>query len=195
MMKTKAHQNKLMKIITMPIRALAKARDFYVRSMNNYADKVCYGGAGFGSSAYGDPLPRSFSTNSVRSNDNGDDFKELVRAASTSTLGNRIDLSHSNTFASSNNNNNVLQKGKESLAGNSKLSGVPRSASVGMAKIEEDKPCEFGDFGTIGMKFDVDNDKKGNDNNKRQAMKDKFRLFPRSRSYAVGSTKRAPGLF
>lgn len=172
MMKAKAnHQNKFMKILAMPIRALAKARDFYVKSMNNYADKVHYGaGPGFGSAGYS--VPRSFSTNSMRSSSNEDDFRELVRAASTSTLGNRIDLTSAFSGANSSNSSS-LQPQKQGTI----IRGVPRSASVGMAKIEEDKPCEF----------DVDDER---EKDEPQMNKGKFRMFPRSRSYAVGATKR-----
>ncbi|KAL2894957.1 Plasma membrane fusion protein PRM1 [Bienertia sinuspersici] len=168
---TKTHQNKLMKIIKMPIRALAKARDFYVRSMNNYADKACYGGG----ISYADPLPRSFSTTSTRSNDN-DDFRELIRAASTNTLGNRIDL-----------NSVITNKNKPhhnlSNSNNGGIKGVPRSASVGMAKIEEDKPIEFNDnFNGVNLGLGV--------NDGGNVKQSKFGIFPRSRSYAVGATKR-----
>lgn len=174
-MKSKTPQNKLMKIIKMPIRALAKARDFYVRSMNNYADRACYGGV-----PYADPLPRSFSTTSTRSSDN-DDFKELVRAASTSTLGNRINLN--TTLSDHATNTNSRGNARGNLNG---LKGVPRSASVGMAKIEEDKPIEFND------NFDNGNGNGGVNNGGNR--KNKFGIFPRSRSYAVGATKTS-GLF
>ncbi|XP_021859861.1 uncharacterized protein [Spinacia oleracea] len=172
-MKSKRQENKLMKMIRMPIRALAKARDFYVKSMNNYADKACYGGA----STYADPLPRSFSTSSsIRSSNTSDDYKELVRAASTSTLGNRINLSSSSVL---NNHANTSTK-KE-------FKGVPRSASVGMAKIEEDKPIDF----------DVNNNNNNNNNNDAgvNIVKHKFGIFPRSRSYAVAATKRSSPAF
>uniref|UniRef100_A0A803MTK5 Uncharacterized protein n=2 Tax=Chenopodium quinoa TaxID=63459 RepID=A0A803MTK5_CHEQI len=168
----------------MPIRALAKARDFYVRSMNNYADRACYGGA----TTFADPLPRSFSTNSTRSRDN-DDFIELVRAASTSTLGNRINLNApTRTLSSSNhatNTNNNRFKARDNF--NNGLKGVPRSASVGMVKIEEDKPIEFDDRFDGGNNVGVNNG--GNKKN------NKFGIFPRSRSYAVGSTKGSSAVF
>ncbi|KAJ8453328.1 hypothetical protein Cgig2_008212 [Carnegiea gigantea] len=153
MMKAKAsHQNKFMKILSIPIRALAKARDFYVKSMNNYADKVHYGaGPGWGSAPYS--VPRSFSTNSARSSEE-DDFKELMRAASTNTLGKRIDLnaafsgaskSNSSTTRSRSQSHEEMQQQQQHGNGidGKVIRRVPRSASVGMAKIEEDKPCEF----------------------------------------------------
>ncbi|XP_074264020.1 uncharacterized protein LOC141586625 [Silene latifolia] len=182
MMKTKtANQNKFLKIITMPIKALAKARDFYVRSMNNYADRVYYGpygASGWAGTNYVDAFPRSVSTSSaVRSNES-DDYKELVRAASTSTLGNRVDLgsmlpnnsstrkvSTSSSQSQSPSSVMLLQQQK----GNNMFKGVPRSASVGMAKIEEDKPTEFGET----------------EHNAATVTKKKSRFFPRSKSYAV----------
>ncbi|KAL9238015.1 hypothetical protein vseg_012496 [Gypsophila vaccaria] len=179
MMKTKhTHQNKFLKIITLPIKALAKARDFYVRSMNNYADKVSYGGSGWVGSNYADAFPRSFSTSSTRSNEK-DDFKELVRAASTSTLGNRVDLgtvmssspSTSKVNASTTTTSTfVLPQQKGNNVGYNK--GVSRSVSVGMAKIEEDKAVDFGEVGNFGEIVT---------NN----VKQKIRVFPRSMSYGT----------
>ena len=196
MMKAKAsHRNKFMKILTTPIRALAKARDFYVKSMNSYADKVHYSaGPGWGSAPYS--VPRSFSTTSGRSSDE-DDFKELVRAASTNTLGKRIDLSAalsgaSNPHSSSMQVQNRVQQELLQQQGNGTynkvIRRVPRSASVGMAKIEEDKPCEFiGGVETSNINGHIGGGKK----DESKVGKDKFSLFPRSRSYAVGAAKRA----
>ncbi|KMT19085.1 hypothetical protein BVRB_1g014830 [Beta vulgaris subsp. vulgaris] len=180
MMKTKTTQSKFMKIVTMPIKALAKARDFYVRSMNNYADRACYGAT----AGYADPLPRSFSSNSAQSNGN-DDFRELVRAASTSTLGNRINMNTVDVSNNATNGSNVRSKGnRDHLSG---IKGVPRSASVGMAKIEEDKPIEFNDSDYVN--------KNVGKNNNGGNIKHKFGIFPRSRSYAVGATKRNSAVF
>ncbi|GAB2298516.1 hypothetical protein Dimus_032580 [Dionaea muscipula] len=72
-MMNKDQESKFMRIIAMPIRILAKARDLYVNSMNHYADRACYGGA---TTMGGRPLPRSFSTNSRWSNEE-DDLREL----------------------------------------------------------------------------------------------------------------------
>lgn len=168
-----------MRIIKFPLRALAKASQFYVQSMNSYADMAPYAGAGWGAPVLADPvLPRSFSTSSIRSN--REDTKQLIRAASTSTLGNRIDLSRYvfSTVGNANNSSSSLQKSKELQSG--MLRGVPRSASVGMGRIEEDKPFEFGD----------NNDRYHNNNPNGVPMREEFRFFGRSRSCAVGSTRR-----
>ncbi|KAK9665059.1 hypothetical protein RND81_14G087600 [Saponaria officinalis] len=188
MMKSKhTHQNKFIKIITMPIKALAKARDFYVKSMNNYAAKVSYNGSGWAGSNYTDAFPRSFSMSTTRNNET-DDFKELVRAASTSTLGNRVDLGSVISSSSTRRNGNTStinnlalpdlpqQKGNMGSAFNK---GVSRSVSVGMAKIEEDKPVEFGETGHFGES--VTNVKK------------KFGVFPRSKSHGFGGSKKSVG--
>lgn len=148
-MRTKAHnQNRFMRIITLPIRVLGKAKDLYVRGMTNCATR------GYGNNMGGPAgMPRSYSYASSRSNDN-EDFRELVRAASANTLGHGVDL------------NALLQ---QSATEKSKV--VPRSCSVGMARIDEDGPCN--DFGEINFKAKAD------------------LMYPRSRSYAV--TKRSVG--
>ncbi|KAK9270504.1 hypothetical protein L1049_026084 [Liquidambar formosana] len=152
-MRGKTHnQNRFVRIITMPFRVLGKARDFYVRSVTNCAHTVSYG------NTIGCPgdLPRSFSVCSSRTN-NSEDFRELVRAASTSTLVDRIGMDML-----------LQQHMREAAAMGSKVV-VPRSCSVGMGKIDEDKPCcDFGED-TIDGKNGL--------------------FYPRSKSYAV--TKRS----
>ncbi|KAG8364480.1 hypothetical protein BUALT_Bualt18G0001700 [Buddleja alternifolia] len=83
-MKAKTSQrNMFIRIMRMPIRALCKARDFYVQRMINCANSNVIGLQG---SSQADCLPRSFSANSARSDhDNNEDFRELVRAASGHT--------------------------------------------------------------------------------------------------------------
>ncbi|GLJ28406.1 hypothetical protein SUGI_0559060 [Cryptomeria japonica] len=58
-----------------PLRYLAKARDFYMRSISECAGRANY--SGLGVSMLG--LPKSFTTSSLR---NDDEFAEVVRAAS-----------------------------------------------------------------------------------------------------------------
>ncbi|GAB4839284.1 hypothetical protein Ancab_028811 [Ancistrocladus abbreviatus] len=166
--------SKIMRIIAMPIRLLAKARDFYVNSMNNYADGGCYGGAALGPMT-GDPLPRSFSVSSTRS-DGSDDLSDLVRAASTKVLLERIDLS-----CLEQREKQGQLKGAAATAAVG-LKRVPRSASVGMAMIDEEKASDF-----------EENDGDRNVNLKKEKKK-KHGLFGRSRSYAVSTTKRSTGL-
>lgn len=148
----KQSQNKLVRIMASPIRALGKARDMYVRSITNCGQHVSYYG--------GDPtegagrFSRSHSVaTSTRSEVVSEDYAELLRAASARTLANRIDMDL------------VLkqQQHANSLKGNN----LPKSSSVGMARIDEDKPYDS----EGGVAFVTD-------------------PYPRSRSYAVA--KRGP---
>ncbi|GAB4852377.1 hypothetical protein Ancab_016569 [Ancistrocladus abbreviatus] len=142
-MENSGQESRFMRIIAMPIKVLAKARDFYVKSMNNFAHKACYGGAAMGPMT-GDPLLRSFSVSSTRLDDSAD-LTQLLRAASTRVKGDRIDLS------------GVQRQEKQGkvLAPPQRAAGtavvglkkVPRTCSVSMAKIDEDKACEFGNDG------------------------------------------------
>ncbi|KAA8528447.1 hypothetical protein F0562_035802 [Nyssa sinensis] len=150
-MRTKAsNQNKFLRILTIPIRVLSKARDFYVRSMTDCAERVSYGNVMGGPAGQLSSLPKSFSVSSSRSDD-GEDLRELIRATSTRSLGNRVELDLY-----------MKQQVKQSPA------VVPRSCSVGMGRIDEDRPCDFGED-NVNVKAEL--------------------LYPRSRSYAV--TKRS----
>ncbi|KAF5456086.1 hypothetical protein F2P56_025598 [Juglans regia] len=142
------YQNKFMRFLTTPIRILGKARDIYVRRITDCATRVSYGQA-MGCSA---ALPKSFSVSSSRSND-GDDLRELIRAASVRTLIESIDMDAI-----------LKQQGAANSTGSK---GLPKCSSVGMGKIDEDRPCDFEGVG-FGAKADL--------------------LYPRSRSYAVTNT-------
>jgi len=139
-MKSGSGGSKLMRIMGSPIRALGKARDMYVRSITNCGQHMNY---------YGDPMEgagrfarsHSVAASSVRSEVSDEDYAELVRVASArTTLENRIRVSK------------VL----------------PKSSSVGMVRIDEDKAVESDG----GAAFAAD-------------------LYPRSRSYAVAKSKPA----
>ncbi|CAL9102287.1 unnamed protein product [Musa textilis] len=139
--------SRLSRCMKAPIRMLCRACDFYVRSMNSCAGRVPQGGAlGYTMTT---TLPRSFSVQSGRTSMSGDDdLQELIRASSVSrTGGGRFDL-----------------KG----ASPQQPAVVPRSQSVAIGRIDEDKPCDFGDDVKLGSDF----------------------LFPRSRSYAVAPRRR-----
>lgn len=116
-----------------PIRALIRARDFYVRSMNSCAGHVTYGGG-----VYGCPttlvttLPKSFS---VKSTTSDEDFRELLKAASTTSLGDKIDLE-------------FLRRQRST--GAAKV--VPRSQSVAIGRIDEDYTCDFEDNRDIKLR-------------------------------------------
>ncbi|KAB2058280.1 hypothetical protein ES319_A11G225000v1 [Gossypium barbadense] len=72
-------------------------------------------------------FPRSYSVSSTRSGNGNDDLRELIRAASTRSLDNnnrvQLDLVR-------------RQKARQSLK-------MPRSHSVGIGRIDEDRPCDF----------------------------------------------------
>ncbi|KAL4181759.1 hypothetical protein AMTRI_Chr12g272690 [Amborella trichopoda] len=103
-----------------PIRALCKARDFYVRSMNE-----CAGVADF-TMIMGGPtggvtmLPRSYSTASTRSQE---DLRELIRAASQKREKGKINPSPV-----------ILTP---------TAARVAKSRSVNIGTIDEEQPCYF----------------------------------------------------
>ncbi|XVF39781.1 hypothetical protein PTKIN_Ptkin01aG0060200 [Pterospermum kingtungense] len=146
--------NKFLRFITIPFKALGKARDFYVRSLTSCASRVSYG------QGYGDftgqysGLPRSFSVSSARSDDS-EDIRELIRAATVRSLGHR---------------NEVEMFLQQQLRVQMGSKGLPKSCSVGMGRIDEDKPCEFEENAAAAAAV-VD---------KKQGF-----LYPRSKSYAV----------
>ncbi|PSR99923.1 3-isopropylmalate dehydratase large subunit like [Actinidia chinensis var. chinensis] len=148
-MRTKTnHQNRFIRIITLPIRVLSRAKDFYVKSMVGCADRVSYGtptGVGSGQVS---SLPKSFSVGSGRSSDN-EDLRELIRAASTRRFGGGVET-------------DLYLQSQMRLPATAAV--VPRSCSVGMGRIDEDGPCDFGEVG-VGVRPEL--------------------VYPRSRSYAV----------
>ncbi|PRQ22314.1 hypothetical protein RchiOBHm_Chr6g0248931 [Rosa chinensis] len=155
-------QSKLMRFISSPIRTLTKAKNFYMRSLEDCAAKVGYGGGVGGYTASQVPqLPRSFSVNSSSSNDD-EDLRQLLRTASSKK-------------------NNDAEKGDNKAAGSDmNRRGRPnvsikqptmnngmgmRSYSVGlkMGRIDEERASTF-EEDEVEMKAD---------------------FYTRSRSYAV----------
>ncbi|KAL3655087.1 hypothetical protein CASFOL_000873 [Castilleja foliolosa] len=161
-MKTKTGQpNKFIRIITTPFRALRKAKDFYVRSMMDCGNRNIIGLQG---TSHTPGLPRSFSASSSRSSNTDDeDYRELVRAASARCIGNRIDLDAY-----------IRQEMKMKSGSRPGLRAMPgRSISVGMGRIDEDRPCcYFGEDHFIVNGNKVITDLK----------------YPRSKSHAVTKT-------
>lgn len=170
-MRSKSNQNKWMRLITLPIRFLKKGRDLYVKRMMDFAQKPRYGSSYMmgGSMNYGQHglsgLPKSFSTSALTPSWactlDGDDLRELIRANSTTT-------------SSSNDPNSKLRVEMELYLKQlikeqqMKQQMVPRSCSVGMGKIDEDKPFE---------------EEEGLDDN--NGVKKNEMMFPRSRSNAL----------
>ncbi|XP_038884662.1 uncharacterized protein LOC120075388 [Benincasa hispida] len=121
--KTAQNQSKFIRFVTLPIRALGKAKDFYVRSIMDCAPRVSHGYP----SGQLPVLPKSYSSRSCRSNET-DDFRELVKAASVRSLDIK-DIDADILYP---------QRLKQSK-------GLPKSCSVGMGRIDEDTACEFED--------------------------------------------------
>ncbi|KAL1564719.1 hypothetical protein AAHA92_07025 [Salvia divinorum] len=160
-------QSRFVFIITTPYRVLCKARDFYVRSMLNCANSNAIG---LQSSVQAGPaLPRSFSaTMSSRSRHNDDaDYRELVRAASARTIGSRVDLK------------DYVKQERKAKPGPPAL--PPRSASVAMGRIDEERPT-----GYYGEDIKIGN--VNNFDNSRIVGRKSELKYLRSRSHAVDRT-------
>ncbi|XP_016454359.1 uncharacterized protein LOC107778582 [Nicotiana tabacum] len=149
-MKSKvSNENRFMGILALPWKALTKARDSYVNCMTNY------------SVVNPRKLPKSYSTVSSSTYDN-EDFGELIRAASARSIGDNFEL------------NFIMQQQIRQQMISRK---VTRSCSVGMARIDEDKPTVLGEDQENVVMTNMKKDLK----------------YPRSRSYAI--TKKNNGVF
>ncbi|KAI4369812.1 hypothetical protein MLD38_018216 [Melastoma candidum] len=119
-------------------RILSKARDLYVRSLTECSGQVGYGSVmGCPTGQYvPSSLPRSFSESSARSSSSSsrdDDYRELMRLASARSLGGRrVDPGF------------LVDGGKGERW---PPGGVPRSRSVQIGRIDEEKPSDFGNDG------------------------------------------------
>ncbi|KAJ9159377.1 hypothetical protein P3X46_024886 [Hevea brasiliensis] len=131
MMRSKANKlSKLVQITRAPIRVVCKARDFYVKSMLNFAGsgKAGYGGIGGGTAQ----LPKSFSVNSSRAVDDDEEFKKLLRLLSAKGISQVETYLHCRQ-----------DDGRSYSKGSS---GMKSSYSVGVGKIgriDEDRACSF----------------------------------------------------
>lgn len=196
-MRTKSNQNKLMKIITVPIRVLKKGRDMYVESMMNYAHKPRYNTStsnNKGSAKMGQVgvsgLQKSFSTSVTSTRptvyEGNDDLRELIRANSTTHNNKNMNLDVE-SYVKQLIEEQKLSRQKlyndhlgENGMNNSKMAkGVPRSYSVGLGRIDEGKACEF-------------------DEEEEEEVEDGVKKVPevmlRSRSHAVGVGDRKSSL-
>ncbi|GLT47394.1 hypothetical protein SLA2020_210960 [Shorea laevis] len=120
-------QSKLMKIILAPIKVLSKARDFYMKGMDDCASRLGNGGVMGGPGLHVSQLPKSFSVKSSRSSDGDEELRELLRSASKRAMECKARQETKNV--------------RESAG----MQGM-RSYSVGIGKIgriDEDKPCSF----------------------------------------------------
>lgn len=140
---------RLGKCLKAPFRLLSKAADFYVRSITNCSGRVKCGP----SLVQLHGLPKSYSSSSSKSTIlyTDEDLRELIRAASRRSLRDSGKIQ--------------LEIPPDQYGYYSSSSKIARSFTSGIGRIDEDKPCEFGE--------DVRVD--GNIN----------ALYPRSRSHAV----------
>ncbi|KAL1540873.1 hypothetical protein AAHA92_25163 [Salvia divinorum] len=122
-------ESKFIRYMKGPAKILARARDFYIRSMT-----TCAGHAAVGvPNLHFQSLPRSFSDNSSYSDYSArdDDFRELTRVASTRAKAKA----------------ELLRSTSSSPIGAGRVPAIPRSRTVTIGRIDEDKPCEFGGNG------------------------------------------------
>ncbi|KAL1823272.1 hypothetical protein ACET3Z_010050 [Daucus carota] len=149
-----SNQKKLIKIITMPIRVLKKGKDMYIKSMMGVAQKPRYGSTNMKGSlkkvqSVSSGLPKSLSTSAASSRSStlepNQDLRDLIRANSTSGIGSLdVDLYMKQLIKEE-----QMKKLKELMERNnfskskSLRGGVPRSCSVVMGRIDEDKAYEF----------------------------------------------------
>lgn len=114
--------SKISKIMKAPIRALSKARDFYVNSMTGCARKMPYGTGAVGYPAAFPSRSSSYSESRI-SGASDEDLRDLILASS-------IHLRATSATALQN--------------------PVRRSQSVAVGRIDEDSPCEFQDEVKVG---------------------------------------------
>ncbi|KAJ4714695.1 Usher syndrome type-1C protein-binding protein [Melia azedarach] len=147
--------NRLTKYVKKSVKMLMKARDCYIQSMSQCSDTVVFSTAMGCPTGHINTLPRSYSVSSTRSSKD-EDFRELLRVASTKSLGKKIDLEFQKR----------QQLARQSPTPSPGTNKMPRSHStgIGIGRIDEDKPCDFED------------DLKARPG---------ANLYPRSKSYAV----------
>lgn len=158
--KKPSKESKLKKILKVPLKILTSARDFYMKGMTEYSDQVYVMSNPTGNL---NNMPRSYSVSSSKSNHFDDDYRELIRAASTrSTLGrsNNMDVRARQQY---------ITRDKKSAA--EVADNMSRSRSVAIGRIDEE---------TSTCDFDEDQDVKAKTGH----------VYPRSRSHAV--SKRTP---
>ncbi|PWA78442.1 hypothetical protein CTI12_AA206710 [Artemisia annua] len=110
------------RVLKAPLRAMYKIRDLYISSMYTCASGM---GGPSTNNPYTSGLPKSYSTTSSRPDD---DFAELMRIASTRSLGNKLDPE--------------FLRRQQSVG----APVVPRSQSVAIGRIDENSACDdFGD--------------------------------------------------
>ncbi|CAN1149860.1 hypothetical protein LINPERPRIM_LOCUS18523 [Linum perenne] len=159
--KSGAGKSTLVRILSSPIRALSRARDFYINSFTecttggnpNRRRGSSQNPYSTGQQRFPSSLPRSLSTaSSVSSYDGGEDLRELVRAASVRCYGHK---NEAEMYVEQ--MRQLRQQEREAArvaAAAAKVAKVlPKSVSVGMGfmgRIDEDNTCEEFEEGVAG---------------------------------------------
>lgn len=127
MAKKDGKETKFARYIKAPVRVLTKARDFYVRTMSDWAERGDYGSAGGYSvnTPFYDPPATT---------QNHEDLTVLVRAVSARNLSKRAQ-------------SEILRRPRHDAVASRR--SLRWTRSVGIGRIEEDKPCEFGEDVTV----------------------------------------------
>lgn len=156
--KRSSKESKLKKILKVPLKILTSARDFYMKGLTEYSDQVCVMSCPAGNL---NNMPRSHSVSSTRSNRFDDDYRELLRAASTRSI-----LGRSNNMDVRTRQQSIThQKPAAEVTGN-----MSRSRTVAIGRIDEETACDFDEDEDVKAKTD-------------------HHVYPRSRSYAVSKLK------
>lgn len=126
-------ESKFVRYMKGPIKILARARDLYVSSLTGCAGHVTHGNAMGCPTPQFASLPRSFSANSSYSDYNSreEDLRELIRIASTRSLTGKAEAE-------------LLRSKRSPPIGAGGVAAVPRSRTVAIGRIDEDKTYEFG---------------------------------------------------
>ncbi|KAK1412996.1 hypothetical protein QVD17_34667 [Tagetes erecta] len=162
-MRTNSQKKLMIKIITTPYKAICKAKNFYIRSITDCANHSNYGMAAGAGASFGIPISRSTSTSSFGSRSTADeDLRELIRANSTASMR-EVDITRADL--------ELYLKHNHAVKGSRR---VPRSASVGMGRIDEE-------VAVSNFAEDEDLEKK---------VKSGHLMFPRSRSHVVTSNNK-----
>ncbi|XP_023003971.1 uncharacterized protein LOC111497419 [Cucurbita maxima] len=148
--------NKLRQFVKASARLLSKVRDFYIRNLTDCSNQLDYVMALSGPVGQVPiHLPKSYSVGSTASSrGGGDDYGELLRAASTRSLEKKVEPDFE------------IQAARKSPMAEPGI--MPRSRSVGIGRIDEEKSYEFEEDFKAGNTC----------------------AYPRSRSYAVHRRRR-----
>lgn len=133
-MKGKASQNKFLRFLALPMRCLARTRDCYINGMNSYAV----------ANAPKPRVQRSYSVSSSGSNDS-DDYRELLKAASTRGMEGRIELERLMQ--------QYMKQQSAAAAAMRSSQRVRRSSSVAMGRIDEESGEDDSNRGGDEMKY------------------------------------------